>query len=102
MVDEKSSDYEKGNDIWINTFKTTRVPCKEVWNVMINLGLANVGFEELTDGKAGRQDDGTWKYLSTSLNDPEKRDRMRRIIEKRLTEMKQLGYVSADSVPRFR
>ncbi|KAI7970018.1 hypothetical protein EIK77_000414 [Talaromyces pinophilus] len=101
MADEESSDYEEGDDIWTNTFKTTRVPCEEVWNVMINLGLANFGFEGLIDEKAGPQDDGTWKYHSTSLDDPEERDRMRRRIEKRLTEMKQLGYVSADTVPRL-
>lgn len=102
MVDEESSDYEEGDDIWTNTFKTTRVPFDEVSNVMGNLGLGNMGFEEFIDTRAEPLDDGTWEYHRSGYDDPKELARMRETVHKRLTEMKQLGYVSDDSVPGMR
>jgi hypothetical protein len=102
MVNEESSDYKEGDDIWTNTFKTTRVPFNEVSNVMGNLGLGNMGFEEFIDTRAEPLDDGTWEYHRSGYDDPEELARMRETVHKRLIEMKQLGYVSDDSVPRLR
>jgi hypothetical protein len=51
----------------LDSFKAVRLPCAEVWSVLANLHIANMGFEDFADEDGGLGEDGTFKCVDTAF-----------------------------------
>ncbi|KAF8149245.1 hypothetical protein K438DRAFT_1989008 [Mycena galopus ATCC 62051] len=45
-------------------FRACRMPYEEAHGMIVNLNIANMGFEDWVDEEAGEQEDGAWKWQS--------------------------------------
>ncbi|KAJ6545442.1 hypothetical protein B0H19DRAFT_283947 [Mycena capillaripes] len=54
----------EGQEGYTSEFRACRIPFEEAWNMIVNLDLANMGFEEYVNEEDGVQADGTWKWQS--------------------------------------
>ncbi|KAJ7359888.1 hypothetical protein DFH08DRAFT_1075215 [Mycena albidolilacea] len=53
-------------------FRACRIPYEEAHGMIVNLDIANMGFEDFVDEEAGEQEDGAWKWRSF---DPDTNDK---------------------------
>jgi hypothetical protein len=54
-----------------DAFRAARLPYEQAHTMVVNLDIANMGFEDFVDEDAGEQEDGTWKWQSFP---PQERD----------------------------
>ncbi|KAJ6471413.1 hypothetical protein C8R45DRAFT_874961 [Mycena sanguinolenta] len=49
---------------YTNEFRACRIPYEQAHSMIVNLDIANMGFEDWVDEDAGEQEDGAWKWQS--------------------------------------
>jgi len=96
VCEQYYSDGEDGiGGEFTNEFRACRVPFEESWIMFANLDVANMGFDDYVDQKAGKQEDGSWKWLGftpeTNATGRESEADVKR--KKALKELRDGGYV---------
>ncbi|KAK7042632.1 hypothetical protein R3P38DRAFT_2891505 [Favolaschia claudopus] len=90
--DEEDPDDEGG---LTGEFRACRLPYEEAHSMIVNLDIANMGFEEWVDEDAGEQEDGSWKWQSfeSSQNDSADMSEDEILREKALQELREGGHI---------
>ncbi|KAJ6545401.1 hypothetical protein B0H19DRAFT_1167582 [Mycena capillaripes] len=52
----------EGQEGYTSEFCACRMPYEEAWGMIVNLDIANMGFEDFVNEEDGVQADGTWKW----------------------------------------
>ncbi|KAJ6603234.1 hypothetical protein DFH09DRAFT_1124027 [Mycena vulgaris] len=53
-----------GEEGLTDEFRACRIPYEQAWIMITNLDIANMDFEDFVDEEAGKQEDGSWKWMS--------------------------------------
>ncbi|KAF7343216.1 hypothetical protein MVEN_01752900 [Mycena venus] len=85
----------EGEEGLTDEFRAARLPYEEAHGMIVNLDIANMGFEEYVDEEAGVQEDGAWRWQSFSSGADDNDDMTDEDIkrEKALQELRDGGHV---------
>lgn len=91
-------DEEQENGQYLpDEFRAARVPLTFAWTMYASLDISNMGLEDYVDEKAGRQEDGAWKWIGPFTPSNEALERADREEEakrqKALKALRDLGHV---------
>ncbi|KAF7366936.1 hypothetical protein MSAN_00952300 [Mycena sanguinolenta] len=84
--EEDDDDDGGGEGGLTDEFRACRIPYEEAHSMVVNLDIANMGFEDWVDEDAGEQEDGAWKWRSFG-QDPTDDDE---VVAKRRAALQQL------------